>query len=1024
MNLRLPASLKLTVPLILLVFAATLSAVNLLYHVPQAERAAEDDSRKRLAQEMSRLQSTLEYLLLKGDVAVAQHEIEVQAHNHDVILAALTDDRQAVVVATRRAWLGRQIAEVLPQFDLDQAAGAIRERRAEVTTDANGDMLLGYAGVLIGSEREELRPSRTGTLFLAYDLKRYKAEARAQVLQQSLYWAGWVTALALAMWLVFHFLLTRRTARLVHAAEELAAGNLSARSGLKGNDELGRLGRAFDAMALDVAETETRLRQDLAERARVQRELQNSEARLQQILNNATAVIYVKDIEGRLLFVNRQWERLFHKRLADVVGKTERETLPEDTTQAFRNNDLLVLQRNAAMEFEETAPLDDGAHTYISIKFPLHDASGKAYAVCGISTDITERKRSGEALRASEASYRAIFDAAEDSIFVHDIDTGAIVDVNPRACATFGYTREEFRQVNVGMLGTGERPYTQEDAIALMARAAAGAPQSVEWHGRSKDGTLRWHDVYVKRVTIGGVDRILALARDITDRKTAEAALRASEEQYRSMFNASIDGLALWNAAGEIVDTNPALRRMYGYSESELSTLPTGAWAGPCFHLDFLRAVVAGQALHSEVTEVRKDGSALELEVHGIPMQYQGKPHVLTIARDITDKKRSAEELARQRESLHQREKLAALGSLLAGVAHELNNPLSVVVARAVLLEEQGDSATKAAALKIRTAAERCARIVRTFLAMARQQQPERGPVAINDVVSAALDIAAYPIRTSSIEVTLDLSKHIPRILADADQLHQVLLNLVINAQQSLQEQPTPRRLHVSSCYDSFVGVVCITVADNGPGIPEHLRTRVFEPYFTTKPTGIGTGVGLAVSLGIVEAHGGTLTVDCPDEGGATFTILLPVGDLKASKPDAGQSPKANAGRRTILIVDDEAEIRDTLAEILTGAHHRVVAVSSGREALERMAAEQYDVILTDMRMPDLDGRALYQAIEQRWPGRAKRVIFVTGDTLATALREFVSESGRPVIEKPFLPNEVRRVVAELAIDGEAASSD
>jgi PAS domain S-box-containing protein len=896
MSMRVPASLKVTVPLILLGFAAILSAVNLLYHVPQAQRAAEEDCRKQFAQEISRLQSTLEYQLLKGDMASAQHEIAVLAHNHDYIFAALTDDRHRVLAATQRAWLGRQIADVSPQFELNQASGAIRQRRAGVTLDSNGKALLGYAGVLMGSEPDELRPSRIGSLFLAYDLVRPRMEARAQILRQSLYWAGWVAALALAMWLVFHFLLTRRTARLVRAAEQLAAGNLSARSRLRGGDELARLSRAFDAMALEVADTQTRLREDLA-----------------------------------------------------------------------------------------------------------------------------ERKRSDEALRVSEASYRAIFDASEDAIFVHDVETGAIVDVNPKACATFGYTREEFRQLDVGTLGTGERPYTQQDAMSLIARAFAGEQLRIEWHGKSKDGTLRWHEVFIKRVTIGGQDRILALARDITGRKMAEAALRASEEQYHSMFNASIDGLALWNAAGEIVATNPALWRMYGYADGEISVLAGNAMA-PCYHPEFLRSVAAGESIHSEVTELRKDGSALELELHGIPMQYQGQPHVLTIARDITEKKRSAEELARQRESLYQREKLAALGSLLAGVAHELNNPLSVVVARAVLLEEQGDSATQTAALKIRTAAERCARIVRTFLAMARQQQPERGPVAINDVVSAALDITGYAVRTSSIDVVLDLARDIPLIPADADQLHQVLLNLIINAQQSMQDQPPPRRIRVTSRCDGLTGMIRVTVADNGPGIPKHLRARVFEPYFTTKPTGIGLGVGLAVSLGIVEAHGGTLTVDCPNEGGAVFTITLPVGTVDAIDAQAAPCSKTSASRR-ILIVDDEAEIRETLAEILTGAQHRVVTVRSGREALERMAAEHFDVILTDIRMPDLDGRALYREIEQRWPERVGRVVFVTGDTLASTLREFAAETGCPVIEKPFLPSDVRRIVAEMAMNGLLNSS-
>jgi PAS domain S-box-containing protein len=891
---RVPATLRFSVPLILLVSAAALGAFNFLYFVPRAEHAAQKLGREHVAQTMSRLQSTLEYLLLKGDVAVAQHEVAVLAHDHDMPLVALTDDKFKVIASTHRALLERPISSMVPKFDPTRATDAIRRRQANITFDAAENALFGYAGILMGREHGELIPSRSGSLFLMYDLNRSAGAARAQVVQQSLYWAGWVAALALAMWLAFHFLLTRRTARLAQAAERFAAGDLTARSSLRGRDELGRLSRAFDAMAADVAFTQRRLRRDIVERERVQ-----------------------------------------------------------------------------------------------------------------------------QALAESEASYRAIFDATEDAVFVFDIDTAAVIDANPKACVMYGLEREALLQIDLDRLRFGESRLNHGGAREIIAGARGGETQHVEWHLRHPDGSLYWEEAFMKRVNLGGRDRVLALIRDITDRKVAEAALRASEEQYHAMFNASIDGLALWNAAGERVDANPALWRMYGYADYEIPASPTNGAAGPSYDPAFLRSVAAGLPLRLDVTAQRKDGSALEIELHGIPMQYQGEPHVLTIARDVTEKKRDAEELTRQRESLYQREKLAALGSLLAGVAHELNNPLSVVVARSILLEEQGGPASPAA-LKIRTAAERCARIVRTFLAMARQRQPEHGPVAINDVVHAALDIAGYAIRANDIDVTLDLSQEIPPISADADQLHQVLLNLIINAQQSLQDEAPPRSIRVSSRFDAAKEELRIAVADNGRGIPGPLRSRIFEPYFTTKPTGAGTGVGLAVSLGIVEAHGGTLTVDCPSGGGAMFTIVLPVGAVNTAGDEAAPPCMPKEISRKVLVVDDEADIRETLAEILTGARHQVAMASSGREALARLAAERYDVILADLRMPDLDGRALYEEIEVRWPEQAKCVAFVTGDTLGSALLEFVSASGRPVIEKPFLPSDVRRIVTEIAANAEA----
>lgn len=238
-------------------------------------------------------------------------------------------------------------------------------------------------------------------------------------------------------------------------------------------------------------------------------------------------------------------------------------------------------------------------------------------------------------------------------------------------------------------------------------------------------------------------------------------------------------------------------------------------------------------------------------------------------------------------------------------------------------------------------------------------------------------------------------------------------MNLIINAQQAVQDQVPPRKLTITSRYDRTTNTIRVAVADNGPGIPEAVRQRIFEPYFTTKPLGAGTGVGLAVCLGIIEAHGGTLTLESDAGAGAVFTIVLPVASINGDDSAESESYLARRGQHSALVVDDEVEVRETLADILVNAGHRVVTAASGQEALERMVEERFSVVLTDVRMPDLDGRTLYREIERRWPERAAQVVFVTGDTLTSALRSFAQESGCPVIEKPFLPIEVRRIVDE-----------
>lgn len=389
--------------------------------------------------------------------------------------------------------------------------------------------------------------------------------------------------------------------------------------------------------------------------------------------------------------------------------------------------------------------------------------------------------------------------------------------------------------------------------------------------------------------------------------------------------------------------------------------------------------------------------------------------HIVSVSLDISERKRAEAELARHREALHQSEKLSALGSLLAGVAHELNNPLSVVVGRSIMLEEQLRDAKVASSIaKIRAAAERCSRIVKTFLAMARQQKSVQAPVKLCQVIETSLDMVGYRLRESEVQVNVSMESKLPKVWADSDQLIQVFTNLFLNAQQAMAHSPKPRQLTLSAQSNNEEKIVRIQVRDNGPGIPLEIRSRIFEPFFTTKAVGEGTGVGLSVSYGIIEAHGGRLSVESSNKGGTVFEVILPLYSTAKEKDHVPANVVETALNRRILIVDDVIEVAQLLSDILCADGHATETVADGRAALNQLSKKPFDLIISDLRMPDLDGPGLYREVKAYYPQFLNRLIFVTGDTLSEGIKQFLAEAQRPIIEKPFVPDEIRRLVRQV----------
>jgi PAS domain S-box-containing protein len=521
----------------------------------------------------------------------------------------------------------------------------------------------------------------------------------------------------------------------------------------------------------------------------------------------------------------------------------------------------------------------------------------------------------------------------------------------------------------------------------------------------------------------------LTFTRDLTELKLGEQelarnmeALARSESMNKAVVISSLDAIIVADENWKVVEFNPAAEALFGYSRAEA----LGSYSFDLVVPDSMRALhietmerykaksdVGSLARRFETISKRRDGSTFPVEYSVNTVRTGDHRLFMAHVRDLTEAKGMEAEAQASRERLHQVEKLSAMGSLLAGVAHELNNPLAIVIAQSSLLVEKATAEdVKRRGERIHAAAERCGRIVKSFLAMARQKPPQREPVAIGEVVTAALEMVSYGVRSSGIEVETAVDPGLPVITGDRDLLTQVIANLLINAQQALMDRPSPRRVTIGARRDG--DAIAIRVTDNGPGIPDEIMRRVFEPYFTTKPAGVGTGIGLSICRNVVEAHGGSVSLSNRPEGGAQFDIRLPVAIGEEQATPVPAAAKALGGL-AVLIVDDEADVARSLAEIVEGLGHHATTMERPADALESIGRDRIDIVFADLRMPGLDGVDFRDRIHLRDPELARRTIIVTGDTVAGPDRLARAEGAEVVVlEKPFTFDDVRTVLAQV----------
>jgi PAS domain S-box-containing protein len=733
---------------------------------------------------------------------------------------------------------------------------------------------------------------------------------------------------------------------------------------------------------------------------------------LQPLLASIPDMVWLRDTQSRFLAVNEACAHSLGLRPEDMVGTSDYDYFSVATAERYRAQDRQVLATGQRLVVEEAVPAPEGRVTWFeTVKVPFRDASGAFAGTVGIARDITARRRAAierESLLARELEARTAAEAAHRRL------EGMLAGITDAFYALDGEGRFTFvNPAGARLLNAAPAALIGTSAWTRLARHGGvrgelkrALRERVPVHLDTQLPALGiWAAVHV----YPWADGVTVYLRDVTATRHAAAALREVEMRFHTAFDRSAIGMMITGPGGQLLEVNRAFQKMLGYGAEELVERHWQEITHPDDvrpSLDALQRLLDGtDHAQFEKRYLHRDGRVVHalVSVGAVRSARGSLRYFVTQVQDITER-------ARLERELRQAQKMETVGRLAGGIAHDFNNLLTVIGLHCELLQHELSESHPLAegVTEIQCAAQRASALTRQLLAFSRRQIHRPRPLDLNATVRAIMPMLDRLIG-EDIRVDTCLDPADLWIVADVAQLEQALVNLTVNARDAMAGGGT---LTIATAVHAAKGSAVLTVRDTGCGMDEVTRAHVFEPFFTTKPAGRGTGLGLSTVYGIVDQNGGTIACESTPGMGTTFTITLPTVRPESSAA-TGEAPCMAAcprGSETILLVEDEDEVRDLARGVLERQGYAVIAARDGEQALELAArAGDIDLLLTDAVMPGPSARSVAERLAAERP--ALRTLYISGYTDDEMLRRGLSLPSMRLLPKPFSTAELATAV-------------